>query len=109
MQFWRKILKISFVFVLVYSILYLLDTSCLVKYLIGIPCPGCGMTRATICALRLDFVKAFQYNRMFWIVPILILYLLKDFKVFSKSVDRCVLLAMILGLIANWIFNLFYN
>ena len=35
---------------------------CPIKYLIGISCPGCGMTRALLAALRLDFSAAFGYN-----------------------------------------------
>ena len=35
---------------------------CPIKYLLGISCPGCGMTRALLAALRLDFSAAFGYN-----------------------------------------------
>jgi len=32
---------------------------CPIKLAFGIPCPGCGLTRATISLLRGDFAKAF--------------------------------------------------
>ena len=35
--------------------LYLLDIGCVFRLMTGIPCPGCGMTRAWLAALRLDF------------------------------------------------------
>ncbi len=35
---------------------------CIFNNLFGIPCPGCGMTRAFISIIKLDFVSAFQYN-----------------------------------------------
>ena len=35
---------------------------CPIKYLLGISCPGCGMTRALLAALRLDLAAAFGYN-----------------------------------------------
>jgi hypothetical protein len=42
---------------------------CIVKDLIGIPCPGCGLTRATFAFLSLDFKSAFYYHPLFWLVP----------------------------------------
>ena len=35
---------------------------CPIRYLSGISCPGCGMSRACLSALRLDFASAFYYN-----------------------------------------------
>ena len=37
---------------------------CPILYVIGIPCPGCGMTRAVLACLRLDFAAAFRYHPM---------------------------------------------
>ena len=49
--------------------LYLLDIGCIFRLMTGIPCPGCGMTRAWLAALRLDFAAAFAYHPLFWVVP----------------------------------------
>ena len=38
-------------------------------YLFGIPCMGCGMTRAWIAFLSLDFKTAFLMHPMFLSVP----------------------------------------
>lgn len=54
----------------VWLALYLLDIGCVFRLLTGIPCPGCGMTRAWLAALRLDFAAAFAYHPLFWAVPI---------------------------------------
>jgi hypothetical protein len=35
---------------------------CPIKYLCGISCPGCGMSRALLSALRLELSAAFAYN-----------------------------------------------
>lgn len=48
-------------------------TICLVKNIFGINCFGCGITRAVISGVQLNFTKAFEYNKMVIIVlPILI-------------------------------------
>jgi hypothetical protein len=60
--------RFSLVFISLLALLYLLtDTNCLVEAIIGIPCPGCGLTRASFALLSLDFNKAFQMH------PLLIL------------------------------------
>ena len=37
---------------------------CYAKQHLGITCPGCGLTRSTICMIRGDLVGAFQFNPM---------------------------------------------
>ena len=38
-------------------------TGCPFRFFFGISCPGCGMTRALLAALRLDFAAAFSYQK----------------------------------------------
>ena len=37
---------------------------CLIKNIFGIECYGCGITRAIISGVQLDFTKAIEYNKM---------------------------------------------
>lgn len=37
---------------------------CLFRRLTGIPCPGCGLTRALLCLLRGDIRGALAYNAL---------------------------------------------
>jgi hypothetical protein len=55
--------------------LYLLTgENCLFRALFHIECPFCGMTRAHLAALRLDFAAAFGYHPLFFLgVPFLFL------------------------------------
>ncbi len=39
---------------------------CPIQLVFGIPCPGCGMTRAAFALLRLDFAKAFYWHPMIY-------------------------------------------
>lgn len=41
---------------------YNMGFSCTLNQLFGIYCPGCGLTRAGIAMLQLDFYQAFRYN-----------------------------------------------
>ena len=50
--------------------LYLLDLGCVFRTVTGLSCPGCGMTRAWLAALRLDLSAALAYHPLFWAVPL---------------------------------------
>ncbi|MBP3922549.1 MAG: DUF2752 domain-containing protein [Ruminiclostridium sp.] len=53
--------------------------SCLIKNLLHIPCPFCGMTRAHISALSLDFVTAFRYHPLFFLgIPFIIVMVAEE-------------------------------
>ena len=66
----RRALSCIGVLFVAWLVLYLLDIGCVFRLMTGIPCPGCGMTRAWLAALRLDFAAAIAYHPLFWAVPI---------------------------------------
>jgi len=43
--------------------------------LFGIECYGCGITKAIIASIQLDFVRAFKYNKLIVVVIPLIAFL----------------------------------
>jgi len=45
---------------------------CPIRYLLGIPCPTCGTTRAYIAFFHGDFLRAFYYHPLFLLGPSLI-------------------------------------
>lgn len=68
---------------------------CVWQKLFHIQCPGCGLTRACLSAFRLNIRSAFRYNYMFWSIPILLIYILFDGRVFSKKAVDAVILSAI--------------
>ncbi|MCI8351612.1 MAG: DUF2752 domain-containing protein [Oscillospiraceae bacterium] len=58
---------------------------CLMKLTVGLPCPGCGLTRGCLSALRLDFAAAFRWHPLFWLgPPVLFFALWKQGKVLAR-------------------------
>lgn len=57
-----KIIRLFLVFI------FCLFYKCPFKLFLHIECPGCGMTRAILAALRLEFRTAFQYHPLFPVV-----------------------------------------
>jgi hypothetical protein len=86
---------------------YVFKLPCIFLWVFKIPCLGCGITRAYIAALRLDFATAFSMNFMFWAVPIFILYYLFDGEPFKQKWLNIGVFALItLGFVVNWILKL---
>ena len=86
---------------------WILKFNCPMLWLLKIPCPCCGMTRAWRCVLELDFAGAFRMHGMFWSVPLLVLYYWFDGKLLGKRwADHTVLILLALGFGVNWIFHL---
>lgn len=44
--------------------------ACPINLLFGVPCPGCGLTRACLLLLRGDFVGAFRMHPLVYVLPI---------------------------------------
>lgn len=66
----KRSLKRLGVFFAVIGILVLLY-HCPFRYFFGVACPGCGMTRALLSALRFDFAAAFSYHPLWpFLLPV---------------------------------------
>ena len=48
-------------------------TGCPFRFFFGISCPGCGMTRALLAALHLDFAAALSFHPLFFLLPLFLL------------------------------------
>jgi hypothetical protein len=66
---------------LIHGVVFVIFAFLLVAYrcpiyaIFHVPCPGCGITRAHLAALSLDFKKAFQYHPLFFTALPLLLYI----------------------------------
>jgi hypothetical protein len=52
---------------------FLTGSVCFTGAMFGVPCPGCGMTRAYLAVFNLDFAAAFHMHPLFLYPPILII------------------------------------
>ena len=63
-------------FAVAFTVMEKTGVGCVFLYFLGIPCPGCGMTRALRALLRLDFAAAFGYHPLIFSMPYVFCYLL---------------------------------
>ncbi|MCH5298573.1 MAG: DUF2752 domain-containing protein [Ruminococcus sp.] len=91
-------------------LIVIFDVSCPIRTMSGFPCISCGLSRAWLSALRLDFPAAFSFHPMFWSIPIFYLYILFDAKLFKNAIINWTVLGlMAAGFLVNYIFVLVIN
>ncbi len=56
--------------VLLYLVFHFTGIGCPIRFLTGVSCPGCGMTRALISAGTLHFHDASEYHPLWFLVPV---------------------------------------
>ena len=82
---------------------------CPIKRIFSIPCPSCGLTRAHISALSLDFKSAFYFHPLFFVpIPLIFYFAHKRFFKFKikKWVEYTVLTVFAVLYIAVYLYRL---
>ena len=79
---------------------------CLFHELTGIPCPGCGMTRALLCFGQLKIEQAVRFNPFSIPLVIAMIFYLYDRSPQSWVERKALTKAMGLGVIIVWLFRL---
>lgn len=86
---------------------YVLGIGCPIKYMTGISCPGCGMTRAVVECIHLDFINAWYYHPLFFTLPLIIIVLFLGERIPSR-IRKTMMIACIATYIAVYFIRLFF-
>ena len=70
--------------VVLYVILEIFGVTCPIKYITGISCAGCGMSRAWISLLHFNIHDAFMYHPLFFLPPVVVIVMLFKSKINIK-------------------------
>ena len=90
-------------------IMWMLNIPCPIKAVFGISCAGCGMSRAIISALSLDFAAAFAYHPLWLILPLSLLSIvILSIKEKTKAASA-VIYCMLALFLAVWIIRIIAN
>ena len=90
---------------IIYGILQFFGITCPIKFMTGISCPSCGMTRAYLSLLRLDFKSAYYYHPLFVLPALgLIIYIFRD--KFSKKFLRAIEVSFVLVFLIVYVFRM---
>ena len=100
-----KHIKFIFCITGLYIFYSIIGIGCPIRFLTGISCAGCGMTRAWICLFHLDIKGAFYYHPLF-ILPAVYLFIFLFKNNVSKSVFNYAIVIGVILFIATYIFRL---
>lgn len=90
----------------VYAVMMILGLPCPIKFMSGISCAGCGMTRAFISVLKGDFAAAIYYHPLVFFVPIAFALLLVAHFMGKKKLYNATLITGSAIMIAVWLVRL---
>lgn len=92
----------------IYVVFHIVGIGCPIKFVTGISCLGCGMTRAWLSLLKLDFAAAFYYHPLYALPPVaLLVYLLKS-KINIK-IYKIIMLTIISAFIIIYMYRLLFT
>lgn len=104
---WKEKLMITAALAALIGLMYMLQLGCPFLRVTGVPCPGCGMTRAALSLLQGDMQGALRHHGMVWSLPVIYLIFLCDGQVFRARWMNAVLLGLLgLGFLTNWLLRL---
>jgi hypothetical protein len=69
---WRRLALAASPLAAAYGVHALGVPLCPTKAFFGVPCPGCGMTRATECLLHLDFAGMWRFHPLAFVISPLV-------------------------------------
>lgn len=79
-------------------VLYLIGVGCPIKFMTGVSCPGCGMTRAWLELAQGHLAAALAYHPLFWAVPVVVVLACAP----ASRAQRAALTLCIAAFVALW-------
>ena len=99
--------KSPFPLILIFILIapFYLTIGCPIQFLTGISCFGCGMSRAAIALLQLDFALAFKMHPMIFIMPFVALVILFRKKIPKKVLNGLFIIGAVL-MVGTYVYRL---
>lgn len=94
--------------VFVYAVMHFVGIGCPIRFVTGISCLGCGMTRAWLSVLRLDFAAAFYYHPLFALPPVAAFVYLYKSKI-NLKIYKIIMLTMAMAFIIMYLYRLIFT
>lgn len=79
--------------------------NCVFKATFGLPCPGCGMTRACLAAAQLNFAEALYFHPLFGLIPLAIIALLVS-RFSGRAIPRPLIYSAAVLMLVVYIFRM---
>lgn len=77
------VIGIFIIFLLMKKFSSITGSICLIRGVMGVPCPSCGMSRAITEVINGDIIKAFKFHPLFWLPFVVMFFLILKRKYFK--------------------------
>lgn len=92
--------------VVLYVILESFGVTCPIKYITGISCASCGMSRAWIALLHFNIHEAFMYHPLFFLPPVVVIVMLLKSKINIK-IYKIFMFTMVGAFVIVYLYRMF--
>lgn len=104
----KQVVSVCCVIVMFYVVLNVIGIGCPIKFLTGLSCAGCGMTRAYISLLRGDLKSAFYYHPLFLVPLFYVAYYIVVRNNVSHCMDKKIMYFIIFIFISVYVYRLMF-
>ena len=94
--------------VILYVVLESFGVTCPIKYITGISCAGCGMSRAWIALLHFNIHDAFMYHPLFFLPPVVVIVMLLKSKINIK-IYKIFMFTMACAFVIVYLYRMFMD
>ena len=94
--------------VVLYTAMESIGITCPIKFITGISCAGCGMSRAWISLLHFNIHDAFMYHPLFFLPPVVVIVMLLKSKINIK-IYKIIIFTIIIMFAIVYIFRLIWS
>lgn len=99
-------LAIGVIVVFYYALLWIFNTTCLIKLIVNVECPTCGMTRAMISLLKGD-IKGYIDNNYLALPAFVVVYLSFHLKDKGKKIVSIFAIVLAVAIFLRYIIKFF--
>lgn len=94
--------------VFIYAVFHFVGIGCPIKFVTGISCLGCGMTRAWLSVLRFDLAAAFHYHPLFMLPPVAAIVYFAKSKI-NLKIYKIIMLTIVIAFITMYLYRLIFT
>ncbi len=105
----KQVAYVLVVVLVVYVAFNVIGVGCPIKFLTGISCAGCGMTRAYISMLKGNLKTAFYFHPLFPVPMLYLVYYIGVKDKVSHHLDKTLMCFVIFLFVAVYLYRLFFS
>lgn len=105
---YKDIIYLVITIVFIYAVFHFVGIGCPIKFVTGISCLGCGMTRAWLSVLRLDLAAAFHYHPLFILPPVAAIVYFTKSKI-NLKIYKIIMLTIVIAFITIYLYRLIFT